>query len=686
MLALLFSRIFLFNPMTQLIGDGWDNYEFMGFMHIARENILNLRHPFSGSTVFRYPEGFDFSYGYDGAFPTISGAFLGIVFNKVLAYNLTVVLILFLNLYISFVFFEKLGQLLKGDSVNKLNYYVAGLIFGFSPYVFARINSHLNLAFVAGFPILTYYIIRAYLKLRVREKMIFRDFWGVGWGLLLVSFGSLQYLLFLLWFVPILLGILWLSMPGFKGFLKSFPSILKDNIRAMAPAVLAVLGVFTFFYWGYLYAVATGRLFLLNVAKKPHKPELLDLVFPNRYLGSWWGSLNPSGASIENVVTLGVVSIVLLVFFLILCKQLWPRILLAVLVPLQILLILGILRFPLIPEGGRFILLISLVFSCLLVGTNFIKSKAIAVLIVVLLLAERLFFMVHVHEPFDLGILRQFVADETNTLVRRDIPDPFKPEVYKIVNEQPGQAVLHIPMSGYNAYYSAVATFYNKALVDGYFHHTADNEAARSLIEHRVVKKFNCDSGHLDNIYTRPENPATAVSFLKSYDVNTIVLYKNDKYFHDACKNVRDWWHWLYPVTIQISEPTDGVVTKSIELVDYEKFRVQLFFTKDANFALTGFLVHPRYVDDVKVTMPDGTTHQFNDVKNLEAGLSTEISSPMTIRAQAGDVVTFESELPLLDTAYFTVFYSLDYVGLSSAKPLFELIYDDDEVEIYNLN
>ena len=157
LLALLFSNVFFINVNSNLIGDGYDNYEFFGFMNLAKENILSFKHPFSQTNTLRYPDGFDFSYGYDGAFAVLTGAFLSMFLGAIIGYNLTIVIILFLNIYLSFYYFKKFGQLKNHKGGLELKSLLAAIIFGVSPYVFARINGHLNLALVAVIPLIILY-------------------------------------------------------------------------------------------------------------------------------------------------------------------------------------------------------------------------------------------------------------------------------------------------------------------------------------------------------------------------------------------------------------------------------------------------------------------------------------------------------------------------------------------------
>ena len=96
-LSLFLSGIIYLSSFNRLIGDGGDNYQFFGFQYLVAENLRSLKAPFSATDIFRYPVGFDLSYGFDGVFPVMTGALLGLVVPHVLAYNLTVLIVLIAN-------------------------------------------------------------------------------------------------------------------------------------------------------------------------------------------------------------------------------------------------------------------------------------------------------------------------------------------------------------------------------------------------------------------------------------------------------------------------------------------------------------------------------------------------------------------------------------------------------------
>ena len=158
-LAVLFSHILSINPLSQFIGDGGDNFQYFGFMHLAHQNIASLKYPFAHTNTFQYPMGFEFSFGYDGAFPVLTGALLGFIIPLPVAYSIVMILMLWLNCFIAFVCFSMIGKLFNSHIQSKIYYLIPAVMYGWSPYVFGRINGHANLTFIAGFPLFAYAVL-----------------------------------------------------------------------------------------------------------------------------------------------------------------------------------------------------------------------------------------------------------------------------------------------------------------------------------------------------------------------------------------------------------------------------------------------------------------------------------------------------------------------------------------------
>ena len=364
LLALLFSNVFFINVNSNLIGDGYDNYEFFGFMNLAKENILSFKHPFSQTNTLRYPDGFDFSYGYDGAFAVLTGAFLSMFLGAIIGYNLTIVIILFLNIYLSFYYFKKFGQLKNHKGGLELKSLLAAIIFGVSPYVFARINGHLNLALVAGIPMFIYYYTLLNKNIvQSIEEIKKADYMAIMIAVLLIGMGSLQYLILLTVVFPVVL-----LLTTKKEDFGKYKEFLKSNIRDLITYFSLFMLAFTFLYYGYIAAIIKGELVLVDTESKFYEPHLLDIFIPNQYLGDVWGLINPSEQAIERVITVGTLEFILLLFLLIKIKDKKVQLLGISMFLVYLFLAFGIWEIPYYSEGGRVVILLSLFIALILVS------------------------------------------------------------------------------------------------------------------------------------------------------------------------------------------------------------------------------------------------------------------------------------------------------------------------------
>ena len=249
-LALLFSNVLFIDTSNVLIGDGGDNFEFLGFMHLAKENMLDGRSPFSHTDVLRYPHGFEYDHGADGFLTIVIGAVFNLFLGPVISYNITVVILLFLNILSCLVFFEKIADLNEIKNNKQVKIILASVVFGFSPYIFARINSHLNLSTILGIPVLMYSMVLMNNNIVQRSQNIKReDFLLVVISVILVGLGSLQYLILLFLVSPFLLAYIVIN-----NNLKSYVWFLKNYTKDIMLSGLLLLLLFTMVWWGYVYA------------------------------------------------------------------------------------------------------------------------------------------------------------------------------------------------------------------------------------------------------------------------------------------------------------------------------------------------------------------------------------------------------------------------------------------------
>lgn len=664
--AIAVSRIYLVNPMTHLVGDFGDSYEFLGFMHIAKENIKEHYFPFVDSNILRYPTGFGFSYGYDGGFAVLTGGLLGLAGSQILAYNLTLVLILFLNLFVSVYCFYRIALLFE-VSQAELKAYIAGVIFALSPYALARINSHLNLAFIAGFPLFLYGLVVLFDKFTKQLNFVRLDFARILFGLLLVSLGSLQYMI-LIGYCSLVAVLVVFVVPAARKYKSIFRYVYDNSKNGMWEVAIAILGLFLFFYWGYFFALLNGDLVYVNPASRGiHVATPIDLVLPNPYSGQIYEMVSPSDYSIERVAAIGVLELLFLAYLMIKSfrAKSWFLGSFGVLVA-YIVVALNLFSVPLYPEGGRFVVIVSLMLGLVMIRFLNVTNAKLLVVLLVLLLSERLTFDVKSHPVPDFSFSDTFSADTS-------------------------VAVLNVPVDKYNSMYSALPYFYGgKKIYDGYFHHTASNATSeRYLVGEAPLAKFVCSP---DNSFLpSAEEFQETIGFLVENQTRYIVLYKqgyNSKFYYDSCANVRSAWYWFNAPRLDLWESSPDVRYHTFELPIYQKhLKAEIFMQKSGIFSLNGLYTNPIEFNNLKITLPDGQ-EVFPEFQILNNGNRVEFIPPLTYEVQAGDFVTISSDVTIDDNKYVTLYYVYEaWVDEDPKKShLIENVYSNENVDVYRLN
>lgn len=663
LLSLVITRFFFLDHRQQIIGDGGDNYEYFAFQNLVKENLENGQYPLAHTNTLRYPIGFNLGLGYDGVFAVFTGATLGLFLSSGLAYNLSVVLILTLNFFSAYWLTLKISR-------SSLISFLAGITYGFSPYVFARINSHLNLAFVAGLPFLIYSLVNFYQKGLKKELIKGRDIAWIFFSLLLVAWGSLQYLILT---TEVLLISLFLGNLFFKEKAKSFIGTLINSFKTKGTSWLISLfvfsGTFLLFYYQYILAIVTSNLIWLD--KLPDylahgRPRIIDLLIPNGYLGKIWGTINPSFASIEKVATPGIVAWLLSLLLLIKQKNPRKKFLYLIAILSISLLILGYPRLPLLVESGRWVIILNLLLLALIIQNSKYLSKPIITFFCLLLLLERLSFSIYASPLF---------------------PEPTA----KIIRNSPGEAALNIPLSKYSAYYSAFPFSWQKKIIDGYFHFTADNNQANQFLDNNLINRYICqeEKHQVEKLLFQESDLENTLRLLKDNNIRTIVLHKNptySKFLYDQCDNVRYWWYNLNPETIKIEKETTVIEAKTVELTGYQNFKVKLYFPLGGNFNLVGFSIFPNFLTDSKVTLPQEKVI-YPDWELKGENLATANEPLISLSVKPGEEIIISSQKEIKEPIYFTLFYQFENIDKKNYKePPIKLIFQNESLEVFVVN
>ncbi len=674
LLAIVASRIWAIHPLYEIIGDGGDKYEYFGYMHLANQNMSHMSLPFSFTNTLRYPYGFDFSYGRDGTLVVLFGALLGFVFPLALAYNLTVVAILWCNLTVTFYVLKKILILsrVKTDSISYIAF-IGALIEGWSPYVFAHLNGQLNLSLIIGLPILFYVFFRLGLSLYNRDQLKLAHFVHISLAYLLISLSSAQYLLIAVQ----------ASVIVFAAYLIIFAyqrrnlSVFKDVFTFVSTyrlylflAALTFLIPFVFFQGGYIKAIITKQVNFdsVEVLNPQIRPKIIDIFIPNAYLGDWWSKLNSTYVTIEKQVGFGIIGWLIVLAYALKEKQ--RRHLRDIASLLAVLLATLLFFKPLfVPEPARSWIVLSFPVVAIIALRVQCQKKAVFMVLILLLLFERGFYSIMKTSPF-----------------------PIK--AAEVVKRQPGSAVMHVPLVTKQGYHSALSYFWKKSVIDGYFLHIANTPFTNTLLSDSDMAALNCETSNADLL--KNFNPDAFIQKLKDNDVQIIVLIKKgqngDLWHNPECKYVRRAWDKLLPDRIQHNG--DVVIEhKFIEPADTIHKRV--YADMDGVLRLERLTVWPRSINDISIATPGGTiSPDWSNATVNNNDLIVDYFPRLFFPLRQGEYIELLSNTSSEKTEIYPMiyyYYDVDKTPTQSGiynrrqpYPYYlSLLWKDNEVEVY---
>jgi len=676
-LSIFFSRIVLINPTIQIIGDGGDNYEYFGYMHLANQNISLFKHPFSYTNTFRYPNGFDFSYGHDGTFVVLLGALLSFFISLPLTYNLVVIGILWINLFVIFIIIQKILKRLIPTCQNiNLIAFIGALLDGWSPYVFAHLNGQLNLTLTAGFPLFIYSLFNVYLHIKDNRRIKLTDLLYVSGSVFLISMASIQYVLITGQVIVVLFFISFFISSFKKGLsnaIQSFFGFIKDNIRNLTIALFFLVVPFLYFHGGYIKAIVSKGLTLSKVvvySPNATKPAITDMFVPNSYLGSWWTNLNPSAETIEKVIGFGIVGWIIILGYFLYEKSRKYKVIMTMSIGVLFVAIYFIKPF-LVPEAARIWPLLSFPIIILLVFRLSSLSKRYLLLIIIVLLFERGAFYIRIRPP-------------------------FPHNVANIVKKQSG-AVLHVPLVSNQGYHSALSYFWGKPIVDGYFLHIADTQSANAFLLDKDMAIFDCNKSSAD-LLNRFE-PNSFIQKLKDNGIFTIALIKKgqngDLWHSPECVYVRRAWDMLLPG--RIKQNGDEVIEHKFTIDPADVVNKRIYADKDGILRLERLSIWPKSIDDVVLSTPGGTiVPDWKGAKIVNNDLLVDYFPRIFFPLREGQYIELISTKSSEKTEiYPMIYYYFDTnVKLSSnhiynsrnAYPYYlNLLWMDENMEVYSV-
>lgn len=531
--TLLFTYPAIFHLLDKIIGDGGDNYQFLSFQFLANKQFLLGQIPFGWTNYWRYPVGFDFSTGYDSSLLLVLGIVLyQIIGNPVIVYNLSILALLFLNCFLSYLFFRKVTQ-------KEILGFLGGIIYGFSFYVLARVGGHPNLLLTGCIPFLAYSMIGLWEKrCDVKSLAVF------ALASSLVFLSSLQYLLIvlggLIFFAP-------LCFIFYRHEVVSCIKIIYEKKSSLLLSIAVVFAVFLFFNSAKVLAFMTHSLILPT-------PEIVSVpvinyLLPNVYLRTIMDFFaNDTKKWIEYVVFLGFAEMALFLLFFITQVGRRLKLFIGANVAVFMLLALGdqgtqsifypyrylfqLLPFRGIIEPGRFYIITYLFLTLgVLLYLKTVSEKKLTYIIVVLLAFLTL-------ERFPSNF---YLSD---TL--------YKSDFLHAVGRSKSEAILDLPIfiDWWNGNkYDLYSIYYGKPIVNGYIHWSGNTQDTKFLVN--KLKRFECNTDPLfvpkvfqeaDIPYEMRENKKLLTE-LKGYGVTTVAVHKDlsetFKECQDAVKRIQ---------------------------------------------------------------------------------------------------------------------------------------------------
>lgn len=670
-LAVLFSHILSINPLSQFIGDGGDNFQYFGFMHLAHQNIASLKYPFAHTNTFQYPMGFEFSFGYDGAFPVLTGALLGFIIPLPVAYSIVMILMLWLNCFIAFVCFSMIGKLFNSHIQSKIYYLIPAVMYGWSPYVFGRINGHANLTFIAGFPLFAYAVLLFITRIQRGIILKLNHYLFLFCSVLVIASGSLQYLVLL---SQLAVGLIICCFIFFrKDTLATvntfFKGLHKEQVGYLIISGILFVSVFLFFYSGYIVSFITKQFMTagMNNNSPLFIPSLIDFFVPNSYLGLWWKLLNHSQYELERVASYGIMgNLVLLIYLL---HYRFSKQSFIIITTFLATIIFGKYIPPLlVPEPGRVFVLFSLII-CIVLTIKPPKWSFVFILVIATaLIGERALFRIQTTQPINL-------------------------KVAEIVKKLPGKAVLNVPISD-TSYKGTLAYFWGKSIVDGSLHYPARTKDIYKLWENPLLSRFICHVDQSITVFT-PKEIEDLISLLKRLDIQTIILHKQapgELWWFKECAQVRKSWYSLNP---QFAVPSSKEVAtqQKVEYGRDAKIQSMLTFGSSGMVELGGMSLWPPEINDFSIATAGGIiTPPWKLAKNNK-DLVADFIPPITLFVSAGNTFTLFSKKQVDSNTYVNLYYKYtpDNVYAKNTQtsaiilPSLKQIYVDDAIEVYSI-
>ena len=516
--TLLFTYPSVHKLSDRVIGDGGDNYQFLAFQYLAKQQFDQGQLPFGWTNYWRYPVGFNFANSFDSPiFLTIGIVFYQLSSDPVVVYNLTVLTLLFFNALLSYFFFYEISR-------SQIAGFAGGLMYGFSFYSLARMGGHPNLILIGCFPFLLYALL-IFLKRQGDSKAYILLTTAVA----LIYLSSLQHLLLL---AGALLVYLPLTAVFFRKELLAYFNLVWKTKKKLIWLIAANSAVFLFFYYAKIFSFFDKSLVLPGA--EIVSPQWQNFFLPNSYFRLVIAPfLNNTPLWIENAVFLGFMELLLFICFFTVKRGahgLKPFLFLNAL--FFLILALGDARNPLLPmpyrflfpfmpfrgivESGRFyiFLYLTVVSGSVLYLAKVLPKISFSVLVIILLSVafERL--------PVNFYL--------SSTLKNESF--------YTAVADSPSSAVLDLPLFPewwHGNMYDMYSIYYHKPIVNGYIHWSGLTADTKILTDKMHRFECNLDPEFIavqltrDDLLFEKEQNRILLQDLLGYNIRTVVYHKD---------------------------------------------------------------------------------------------------------------------------------------------------------------
>lgn len=672
LLAIIFTYPAILHLNTKIIGDGGDNYLYFGYQHIFRQQVQNGQIPLSFNDIFRFPYGFPFYRAYDTLIGILLGGGISLFVAPILAYNLGVLLLLSTNAFFAYLLFRYISK-------KVILGIIGGIIYGFSFYTLSRANGHIGLMFTAGFPFFLYSILNCYDSLTKKNVL------NVFLSVILITVASYQYLLFLFVAVITVAPFTFLMYPTeSKTLLVGFIQKMVEYRKWVLTFLLTLFIIISPFVISYV----SGAFVHIDrtAALKEYSPSLTEYIFPNKYLNIIANKLtdviNTNTVSIERVSYIGVLEIILFLLYLFFHKSENHVKKIVILtgfiffllslgfynsdlkVNLPYVLLYRHFPFSSIPETSRFIViyLIPITIGVVLFLKE-IKNNLVLILILVLLIFER------------------------TTVSMRLSETPNDKQYIKHVSAMKGAGgVLDVPISYENTFQSILPFYYQRPIVGGSFHWSADDASTRQFIQNPIAKNLVCAG--ITNPYLDRDG---FMRYLKWNNINTIVVHKNDledhsKFYFPECAGARMQASVLFPQLFWPT-PTDKQEVMSIFFPAVPGVGDTIQFFEDGVFYLDGFHTYPSHRLPIHVFL-DGEEIILNQNWNINDDGNATFDPLITISVHNNSKLSFSFDKDNNSTySFIKLWYRYSAQGnYQQIMNNVQKIYEDSDAAIFKID